>query len=244
MKTAICVSGICRGNVAQNVQLLRDAFPDADLFFGSWKGQEKTLIENEITNFFVFDEPVMHYHPIKDISDSEIKSPKLKIKKYKKCNEKWYYEKTSHHTKQILIHDMMLQNIDVSYDMIIRSRFDTVVSTSVIFKEYIKKSYDDNMAIGFGMRPIRFKNFNVVRKIPKIYPDGKNELINQDWGWYLMDPLIFHPRSLWNHKRVSFLHENKKLKAAEWGWYQILSEPYKDTHICAYGGAQIEKYMS
>lgn len=47
-----------------------------------------------------------------------------------------------------------------------------------------------------------------------------------------MDLLIIHPRDLFDKKRMWQLHEDKKLIAAEMGWYQVLSQPYGDNHDC------------
>lgn len=241
MKIAICISGIPRGNMKQNLALLKSKFP-YDVYLGSWSGHE--IPNNLLVNGrHYYDTPKMHYHPI---LDTEPISPKLESIKNKMTNgvmRSDYYERTLHHTKQILIHSYLLKDIPDKYDMIIRSRYDTVISTKVDLQKYLHKSYDENIAIGFGTRTSRHKDFNVLKEIPKIYPDGKDETISNDWGWYLMDPLIMHPRKIFDNNLVNSLHNNKKLLPAENGWYQILSEPYNDNHLCVYGGAQIEKYL-
>jgi len=68
--------------------------------------------------------------------------------------------------------------------------------------------------------------------------------VSNDWGGYIMDPLILHPREIFDVDRAWTLHEEKKLLPAERGWYQVLSQPYNDNHESIYGGAQIEKYLS
>lgn len=245
MKIAICVSGICRGKVKNNMAHLKAHFPEADFFYATWKGREKD-VQNNLpgVQYTTYPEPEIHYHPIKDIDGPP--APKLMTQKQKCIKGEYgsaWQEKTKHHTKQILIHDMLLKDVPEEYDMIIRTRFDTYYSPNVDFSEYLKKSYDRNIAVGFGTRTSRHKNINQIVEIAKIYPNGRDESISQDWGWYLMDPLIMHPRKLWNHDLVKELHENKKLAAAEFGWYQVLSEPYGDSHTSVYGGVQIEKYL-
>ena len=237
MKVAVCVSGVARGEVDANIALMKKHFP-FDFFYATWNNQSSNL-----ENCYHYSEPSMFYHPIRDIVDTP--APKLAIQKHQLVTGQYdinFYQRTLNHTKQILIHDMLLKDIPQEYNMIIRARFDTRLSTKVDFTKYLEMSYNDNLAVGFGTRTSRHSNYNVMREIPKIYPNG-NDDVSQDWGWYLMDPLIFHPRKLWNHDLVTTLHNNKQLKAAEWGWYQILSEPYKDNHMCVYGGAQIEKYL-
>lgn len=248
MKVAVCISGICRGNIKRNVDHLKQHFP-YDYFYATWTGKESSVHSSlSGVKCYSYDEPEMHYHPIKDISGPP--APKLMTQKQACETKRWgqgmgesWYNRTKHHTKQILIHDMLLQDIPEEYDMIIRARFDTYVSPNVNFAEYLQRSYQRNIAVGFGTRASRHKNINTMVEIAKIYPNGKDGSISQDWGWYLMDPLIMHPRKLWDHNRVKDLHENKQLAAAEFGWYQILSEPYGDSHTSVYGGAQIEKYL-
>lgn len=248
MKVAVCISGICRGNVKLNLHHLREHFP-YDYFFATWKSKEKDVQTHlPDVQYNTYDEPTLHYHPIGDIDGPP--APKLMIQREYCKTKRWgpgtgeqWYERTKHHTKQILIHDMLLKDIPEEYDMIIRARFDTYVSPNVNFQEYLNISYQRNIAVGFGTRTSRHKNINQIVEIAKIYPNGKDDSISQDWGWYLMDPLIMHPRKLWDHERVQSMHENKQLAAAEFGWYQVLSEPYGDTHTSVYGGAQIEKYL-
>lgn len=241
MKVAICISGMPRGNMTRNLALLKSKLP-YDVYLGSWTNHE--IPNNLLVNGrYYYDAPNMHYHPIVDTDPISPKLETIKDKMSKGIMKSDYYERTLHHTKQILIHSYLLKDIPDDYDMIIRSRYDTVISTKVDLHKYLYKSYDENIAIGFGTRISRHKNFNILKEIPKIYPDGKNEKISNDWGWYLMDPLIMHPRKLFNHDLLNTLHNDKKLLPAENGWYQILSEPYNDSHLCVYGGAQIEKYL-
>lgn len=245
MKVAVCLSGICRGDISKNLEIMKEHFP-YDYYFATWKNSEiHESIKDEV---FYIDEPDMHYHPILDVE--KIKHPKLQnIKKEMlsfgtPLSGKKYKERILHHTKQIIIHNELLKLIPDDYDMIIRIRYDTRLSKKVDFSKYLKMSYDKKLSIGFGTRTSRYKNFNDLYEIPKIYirhdtPDS----VSRDWSYYLMDPMIFHPRSMFKDRLVKKLHKQKKLLPAEYGWYQILSEPYGDNHLSVYGGAQIEKYL-
>lgn len=248
MKPAICISGICRGNVERNIENVKSHFP-YDIFFATWEGCEKVIKNHGLSNENVvyFKEPKMHYHPILD--PENVLSPKLKsIKKRMEINDfslgKDYYTRTLNHTKQILIHNELLKKIPNEYDMIIRIRYDTFLSNKVNFHSYLEKSYKEGISIGFGTRTTRHKNIDVLYEIPKLYPyENMPATVSNDWGWYIMDPMIFHPRSIFDNKLVDKLHQEKKLLVAENGWYQVLSQPYGDNHLCVYGGAQIEKYL-
>lgn len=245
MKIAVCISGICRGNVSKNIKLMKHHFP-FDYFYATWKG-----MENDVKNYsfsdevYYFDEPKMHYHPMMD-TVTNLKIPKYWTLRKKMLNGslKNLSKKTFHHTKQILIHNYLLREIPEDYDMIIRMRYDTLLSKKVNFETLLSESYNQKTAIGFGTRKSRHKDFNLMKEVPKIYPEfNPKKDVSQDWGWYLMDPLIFHRRDMFNHELVEKLHKEKKLLPAEYGWYQILSEPYGDSHRSFYGGCQIERYL-
>ena len=247
MKVAVCFSGICRGKVQRNLEALRKHFP-YDYFFSTWEGREeeaKKLLPG--VEILTFPEPKMHYHPVIDIPEELVSTPKMKAYRQKFSNGAYgppMKTRTLNHTKQILAHTYQLQQLDPSYDMIIRVRYDVFVSDQVDFKPFVEDSYNSNLAIGFGVRGSRHSTIHKFKEVEKIYPNEMNHnTVSHDWGWYLMDPLIFHPRKLFDVDRTLKLHEDKKLMAAEWGWYQVLSKPYGDTHRSIYGGAQIEKYL-
>lgn len=246
MKIAICISGICRGNVKKNIFHLKNIFPTADLFFSTWEGREKDVEEMGLKNVKFFPEPKINYHPLTDIPD-DVMPPVWKTWQLREAlkKDKALRDKMRHYTKQIIGHDYLLSEVPDEYDMIVRSRYDTYASTLVDFQSYLEESYNENKAIGFGTRVTRHKRLHNMVRLPHVWPDrhGPSKCSN-DWGGYIMDPLIFHPRGLWNSDLVWKLHNESKLMGAERGWYQILSQPFGDTHESIYGGAQIEKYLN
>lgn len=246
MKIAVCYSGICRGKVERNINLVKHHFPKADLFFSTWEGKEEDITKNlpkeYVERVHYHKEPKPDYHCVRDVDG--IKANKFNIirDKIKKGQyDEAYIERTLHHTKQILAHYFLMMTVPDDYDMIIRIRYDTLLSKQVDFQSYLNKAYDEKFAIGFGVRKSRHKTLDKFLEIPRTYPRDFKE--SQDWAYYLMDPMIFHHRSIWNNERVMMLYNNHMLAAAEYGWYQCLSEPYGDNHLCVYGGAQIEKYL-
>ena len=68
----------------------------------------------------------------------------------------------------------------------------------------------------------------------------KND-INDDWYCFLADSLIFHAPKHFNPKYVQQLHADKNLWPAEWGWWQVLSEPNNNIHNCYHGGSIIAR---
>ena len=141
-------------------------------------------------------------------------------------------EITKHWTKQILIHDYLLKKIPSDYDMIIRTRFDTIVSKEINFVEFIEGSYYENYAIGFNTRyeKVWLRHNELLEFVPHFNVGHVN------------DALILHPRNLWNSQLVETLHNSKELQAAETGWWQILSEHYGDNHQNFHGGVYIDKH--
>ena len=103
----------------------------------------------------------------------------------------------------------------------------------------------ENIAIGFGTRTSRWVDLDKLYVVPRRWPDGIDDTISQDWGSYLMDVMIMHPRKLLDTEHAFKLHEEKKLLPAEVGWWQVLSEPTGgENHISMYGGAQIERFLT
>ena len=240
MKLAVCISGICRGNVQRNVARFRTHFPQADFFFSTWEGRQV-----EFSSTILHPEPEMHYHPYVDIEE-DLPSRKWVSIKYKACKEQARYERHLHHSKQILAHAHLLDEIDSSYDMIIRTRYDTYSSDQVDFMPWVNRSYKERCAIGFGTRAHRHPNLHTFAEVPKIkwYEETTRESkVSLDWGWCLLDQLIIHPRDMFDTKLAFELYENKQLLGGEWGWYQMLSKPYKENHISVYGGVQHQEYL-
>tara|TARA_B100000965_G_C19600442_1_gene762343 strand:- start:3160 stop:3930 length:771 start_codon:yes stop_codon:yes gene_type:complete len=247
MKPVICVSGIARGNIKRNISRLKEAFPETPIYFSTWTGHKNSISEQYESTYH--DEPVIKYNPwLECIADP----PTVKYKEYKTAftdmmNRRSYSHartqpKLLHHTKQIIGHAYQLEHdITEEYDMIIRARWDTVVSTKVNFNDYLNRSYKENIAIGFAIRGGRHTDINKFKDIDHVHiNEDTDHSWSRDWHCWINDPLIFHPRKLFNTQLVHELNEEKRLWPAEYGWYQMLSS--MDNHHCVYGGACIERF--
>lgn len=249
MKVAVCVSGICRGNVRRNMEIVKNIFElnDKDFFYSTWKGREEDCEKENIKDFYVFDEPQINYHPLADVPEEVMIPTKKMWDLRERCKrEPFIRDRFAKFTKQIIGHSYLLKEVPDEYDMIIRIRYDTFVSKRVKkeLNDWLKESYEKNKAVGFGTRTSRHKRLDMLYSIPKIWDERWRYLgVSNDWGGFIMDPMIFHPRRMFNHKLMWRLHNSKSLMIAECGWYQILSKPYGDNHESIYGGAQIEKYL-
>lgn len=228
MKIALCISGLCDNDESEKfVERHKSIFP-YDTFTAAWDRDDLTMDVD-----YLFDEPTINYHPVTDVIQLETTHTKLRSQGVKKENqgEKWM-EITKHWTKQILIHDYLLKKIPSDYDMIIRTRFDTIASEEIDFVELIEGSYYEKYAIGFNTRyeNVWLRHNELLEFVPHFNVGHVN------------DALILHPRNLWNSQLVETLHNSKELQAAETGWWQILSEPYGDNHQNFHGGVYIDKH--
>lgn len=234
MRVAVCVSGACRskGNLAKNIRLLKSKFPGADFYFATWDSYkpvfERTFPDEKC---MYFPEPVMTYHPYTDIREEDYVSPFVKT--YCRTDIVICKESTEwalHHTKQILIHFWLADTIKDKYDVIVRTRFDVILSKYANFSYDLLDTYDNQRANGFASYE---KNINVIRQ----YPRQCAEDFHNTW---LVDMLIMHPPSAIDVALVERLHAEKKLHGGEMGWFQVLSLPYGSKHRCHSGW--VDKY--
>ncbi len=225
MRIAVCISGLLAGkHLQRNVEILRRKFPDADFYYATWSREANKFLENfPNDSCFIFDEPDMHYHPYSQevLVPAEVKphyenSMKLMIANGKIDKNK--YEWLLHSTKQILIHAMLLEQIKKDYDIIVRTRFDTYVweNEQVNFDEFVKNCSDERTTQGFG---IAYQNNHKT-----LYSNPEKK--HSKYTYRVCDFMIIHQRDMIDSEQVYSLHKNKQLRGGEYGWYQLLSEPY------------------
>lgn len=226
MKVAVCVSGAFKtghpkGCLVKNNRVQKNKFPEADFYYATWNSY-KSDFEKLFPDYQCeyFSEPVMHYHPYLDIKKQDY------ISTFYHGTVNWVREGgpkriewTLHHTKQILIHAWLIDIIKNDYDVIIRTRFDCLISKKANFGEFIKDTYNNNRANGFGTR--KEEHFNHLREI-----DTKKS----NWSVRLLDQLIIHAPSVIDCIVINGLHKDKILHAAEYGWYQTISMNHGSDH--------------
>jgi hypothetical protein len=234
MKVAVCVSGVpeSRYNLqVRNNRVLKEKFPDADFYYATWKGREEQFYKHfPDDKCETFQEPVMLYHPymdIKDFSSKDWEETKAWVIRANKI------EWTKHHTKQILIHSMLVNTLKEKYDIIVRTRFDAFIwnNNRVDFTPYLVDSYENNRANCFAV--------TIKPQFKKLYES--NYVNNPKMRKWILDQLIIHPRSFFNHDDVTKLHTEKRLRAAEYGWHQIISEPFGNNHRNWHGWVNHDK---
>ncbi len=240
MKIAICVAGLIRGNYKRHLRVAKSKFFGADVFYSTWSGYKDE--QSEKLGCMYFDEPEIHYQPW---TECVRKSKHPKYHAYTKMyrDNPNYEPKFLNATKQLISHAYQLKHqVPKEYDLIVRTRYDTHISDRLDFSKYIKHAYTGKSAVGFAIRGTRHGDVNSFKKIDHIYPRVGDTHYSTDWGWYLNDNLIIHYRDRFDPDKVLAMHENKELLPAEFGWYQVLSEPIDD-HLSVYGGAALERYV-
>ena len=215
-KIAVCVSGITSRipEYKKIVDLQRKVFGEYDFFFQQWEGYPKP----EVPNCLYSPEPSWKYHVITEAKQK----PDCPIyERYTKPGGKIFAKRLtkqfSYSANQIISHTDLVESLPGEYTHIIKTRFDTLVSTKVDFKPYIKMLLE-GWTIGFYQGG-------------KENPTPAHTLTEYDHTgprckWRLFDHLIFHPRN--RLANVYKFKEEGKLLGAEWGWYQLLIDQWGD----------------
>lgn len=222
MRIAVCISGACStptGNIIKNHLRLQERFPTADFYYGTWtsyKSEFEKIFPDKRCHYY--DEPVV-YHPYLEIDRSAIISTHYNdtidwVKRGNNDRREW----TKHHTKQILINAWLSTELLERYDIIIRTRFDAFISPEANFDSYIDDTLQNHRANCFGTRTP--KKINEINEIASI----------GNWTVRLMDHLIIYPADCMDTNNVNELHKSKRLHAAEYGWYQVISMPHGSQH--------------
>ena len=224
IQVAVCISGQIRGTPKRNLDNLKHNFPSADIFLGTWKGTQ--------TDYPVkfYEEPQINYHPYGDLDESLVLSDRLAHKIPRFMSQPHEVKRTSHQTKQILAHAYMVDD-NPGYDVYVRARWDTLTYLKADFQKYVEDAYSNKRAIGFGAPGTPFTQIQEASTGP--FHD-----------YFLFDQLIIHSAEVFNTDLVYTLNEEKKLIAAEWGWYQVMSQPYNNNHRCMMGWANPESHVT
>ena len=223
IRVALCVSGKWTG--INFTDQLREIIPHDNYYTTTY-----TTCDYDST--FKMIEPELSYHPIKDIEpcpEGESRARREIFEPHVGSKYKTYVIKNSPHWyKQILIHNYTLKHLK-EYDIIVRARFETIVSNKIDWRGLIEECYYEEIPMGFNTRVETGNLFH-----------HRLELAESE-KYFINDALIIHPRHFWNTDYVDELYNQKKLRGAEEGWYQVLSEPNSMFHESYHGGAYSAK---
>ena len=125
-----------------------------------------------------------------------------------------------------------LKKIPPRFDLIIRVDWNTQIDRQVDLNHWIRKAYEKG-PVGFMCRDNRGPEFG-KGKVEEIANDNPED----DWFGFLPSTFIIHHRKHFDHSLVRKMMREGRLAPAQWGWYQILSQPYNDIHSSVHGFAQ------
>lgn len=222
MRIAVVFSGLIRGNYEENIALFRQKLPTAHFWFTTWKGQQELDYMHRY-----YDEPIVDYKPATDLEYPHTYKRFLSRPNdpYADAPQNW-----QHRSKQILAHCMAVEDFCSDYDVIVRARYDCKLCDYLNLYEFCDITYKENKSIGFFT--------------PRHMSQTPTSLTSVTSGnrhyQHHVDHLIVHKKSLL-HTDIAFkLHNDKKLLVAEYGWWQVLSEPNGDNHLAYRGGVKLD----
>jgi len=221
---AVCFSGLPRAEHQWVIERTKKIFP-YDTFFAKWKGRETTV---GIKNCKEFEEPIYDYH---NLIDTKTKPDCTLWKKYTRKpvaadrgGKIWWkpnlLKQTKDNSKQILGHFYLVNSLPTKYKVIIRMRYDVILSSKANYKKFIEKVQDTGCSVGFD--GCGKKQYGPQHELK----EHNNGDCKRCTGWYLWDHLLIHSRD--RLKNVDNFFENKDLLGAEWGWHQILHHQWGD----------------
>lgn len=245
MKTAILVSGVYRPeSVRVHIVLneLSEAFPDTDVFFHTWD-EYKHLVPNYL-NVESCPEPIINYDTLLD-PDIDIgigRRYKLTLQQLKHYDAgekvtihptrmKKFITTRHNGTKQILGHADLYEKVkklNKGYDRFIRTRWDVCIQENVDFTTFLEQS--ETGPIGFQF-PVGNHPYPDFGESPRLVSVGSDQ--------FLSDHLIIHHKDHFDPELVYKLHKDKQLLPGEWGWYQTMVKPYKNSFKVYQNGAGV-----
>ena len=249
MKTAVCISGkLNTTKFPRNFKLLQENFSGADFYLGTWEGEEQKIKKLTNHEVWLFEQPETHYHPYFDIPTNEMVSKKMQgfANIFRKKPD--HHNRTKHGAHQIICHAKMVDRLPKKYDVIVRTRYDIFTYPKASFQQYVQEVFENKQAIGFATLRIKQPTFEIPTELNYNDPPNNKGIVGDDWARkasnlekFLFDNLIIHHANRFDTKLVYDLFDRKKLCPCEYGWYQVLSEPYNSNHRCVGGWANTDR---
>jgi hypothetical protein len=240
MKVAVLVSGVCKtshplGDLNKFNKRQQRFFPGADFYYATWKSFKDELdeIENAVHTWY-YDEPDPHYHPYLGVPVDAHVSPHFTERvNWAKGLDNKKVQWTKQHAKQHLIHAWLFDNANIkdNYDVVVRARFDGFIHKNADFSPYLEDSFKNKNVHGFSVT--RQNMFDKLYHSPM--EKGSKHSV------YMLDQMIIHSADRFDTEMVYKLYKEKKLHAAEFGWYQVLSQPYGGIHRNHHGFVNHDK---
>lgn len=249
MRIGIFVSSQVRDRkrLRENLDLVRDGFRNAELVFGLYDYQYDDFhkVLKSYGEVQKLEEPHIHYEPY--IDNPNWSDNYQYTKKLVHPNPRH-----KHQTKQILCHNELMKTYGKKYDIIVRMRYDCTISPFHDFTKYAEITQETMAASSITTRADytpALSILNVYKEAawyrPHLHHDcaGESEVFKHHTAPMMLDSgLLIHRSQDWDCDLVDRLHKDKKLLAAEFGWYQVLIENTEHNRWIHYdGGASISR---
>ncbi len=225
MNIAICISGV-NDKDSKIVEQLQHKIPGCNFYYHTFTNRTNLVPENLHNRLSTMHYPKWHYHPM------EV-TPHSKHGKYKKyvesgkLKDEFYFG-----IVPILAHSDLIRKIPSHHDLIIRVDWNTKIDRQVDLNHWLRKAYEVG-PVGFMTRENRGSQFGSGQ-----WTEVNKDNPEDDWYGFLPYDFLIHHRKHFDHALLRKLVKEHKLYPNEWGWYQILSEPYKDIHTSVHGFVQ------
>ncbi len=229
MQIAVCISGV-NDKKSIIVEQLQQKLPGCNFYFHTFSNKTNLVPGNLHDRLFTMHYPKWHYHPMEASEKTTIKH--AKFKKY--LEQKINWDELYFGIVPMISHSNLLKKIPDRFDLIIRVDWNTQIDRQVDLNHWIRKAYEKG-PVGFMIRDNRGPQFG-SGKIEEIGYNAVN--IEDDWYGFLPSTFIIHHRKHFDHALCRRLIKECKLAPAQWGWYQLLSEPFGDIHSSVHGFAQ------
>jgi len=229
MRVAVCVGGQLRVEpkvLKLTVDLLKDAFPTADMYYTVWR-EDYVERKDEVDQFGghveIIDEYDIDYHPYEDNRDA------VNTHNYRKKLKFPNPTRHLHQTKQILNHNTMMRKYLHKYDVVVRSRYDVMLSPYQDYRKVLEECLNHPATITI-LDGERGNGYHIHSKV--VYDNDSNpSRMVGDSGTFV------HRVVDWDCDLVDRLHKEKKLLAAEFGWYQAICQYTEYKNYIIYSGA-------
>ena len=229
MRIVVCVEGVNTTGANALVPKLKSIFNGSEIYFHTWSNKTNLVSEDYHVRLSTAHFPRVPYHPL----ESKIEGKHGKYKPYKEKRLHWDY--LLFQNTPILQHADLLSKVPIYYDMVIRVDWNTQIDENVDYHALLKKAYTEG-PIGFMTRDNRGPKFGSGQ-----WEEVDRKNVDDDWYGFLPSAMIFHARKHFDITHVEQLHKGHDLHPAEWGWYQVLSQPYQDIHTSIHGGALLTR---
>ena len=212
---------------------LKDALPTAEFCYATWKDEleeRKELLDSLEGDVELFDQFDLHYRPYLD--NEGVYDNYQWLKKFNKPN----WPRHPHQTKQIVLHNELMKKHGHRFDVIVRTRFDCMVSPVVNIEDMCKEVYNEPCMTSCMARSTLESSilgiwYKCVGWIDPYMPyksdnaDGSHRywMYNPTQSMMVNDTgLIIHRVEDWDTDYCDRLHNDCKLLAGEFGWHQML----------------------